>query len=150
MNAVTNTVVTTRKTQDSFLNNFIEVEIDPNKFLIIKETLTRIGVCPRNKNVLYQSCHILSKNNKYYITHFKELFLLDGKESTMDEIDESRRNQIAKLLEDWGLLKIIHPERFKVEDHYMKMIKIVSAKDKGNWKFVQKFHLGQFSRKPRR
>ena len=124
------------------LDNFIEVELAPDKFLVVKETLSRIGVCPRNKPVLYQSCHILSMNGKYYITHFKELFLLDGKESSLDEMDAHRRNQIAKLLQDWNLVKIVHPERFPVEDHYMKMLKIISSKEKQEWKLVPKYHLG--------
>lgn len=127
---------------ESILDNFIEVKLEPSKFLVIRETLQRIGVSPKSKNVLYQSCHILSMNNKYYIVHFKELFLLDGKESSLDELDKQRRNQIAKLLQDWGLLEICHPERFPVLDFFMKMIKIVSAKDKLEWKLVTKYHLG--------
>lgn len=127
------------------LDTFIEVELPSDKFLVVKETLTRIGVCSRNKPVLYQSCHILSMNNKYYITHFKELFLLDDKESTMDQFDINRRNQIAKLLQDWGLVRIVNPSKFPVEEYFIKMIKIVAAKDKPDWKLVPKYHLGSRS-----
>lgn len=133
------------KDLQNILDSFIEVNIDPDKFLIVKETLTRLGVSPRNKKVLYQSCHLLAMNGKNYITHFKELFLLDGKESTLDETDCHRRNQIAKLLQDWNLLKIVNPSRFPVEDYYIKMLKIVSASDKVNWNLVPKYHLGSFN-----
>lgn len=131
---------------DKVLNGFLEVDVESNNFLIIRESMTRIGVCSKNSlksnRTLYQSCHILSYNSKYYIVHFKELFLLDGKESSLDELDIKRRNQIAKLLQDWGLLTICHPERFPTEDSYIKLVKIVSSKDRSEWKFVPKYHLG--------
>ena len=136
--------VNSKETQQ-ILDTFIEVELPSDKFLVVKETLTRIGVCSRNKPVLYQSCHILSLHNKYYITHFKELFLLDDKESTLDQFDINRRNQIAKLLQDWGLVRIINPGKFPVEEYFIKMIKIVSSKDKDNWDLVPKYHLGSKS-----
>lgn len=127
---------------DNILKNFIEVKVDSNNFLIVRESLQRIGVSPKSKNVLYQSCHILSYDGKYYIVHFKELFLLDGKESSLDDLDMKRRNQIAKLLQDWGLLEICHPEKFPTEEHFIKMVKIVASRDRSEWQFVPKYHLG--------
>jgi len=129
----------------SILDTFLEVKVEPSKTLIVKETLTRLGVSPRGKTILYQSCHLLSLYGKTYITHFKELFLLDGKESTLDETDKNRRNQIAKLLEDWGLLTIASPDKFPVQDHYMKLLKIVSSKEKSHWRLVAKYHLGFYN-----
>lgn len=137
---------------EKVLNGFIEVKVDSNNFLIIRESLTRIGVCNKrssisnsllkNKKKLFQSCHILSYDGKYYIVHFKELFLLDGKESSLDDLDMKRRNQIAKLLQDWGLLEICHPEKFPTEEHFIKMVKIVASRDRSEWQFVPKYHLG--------
>lgn len=133
------------KTFDSsILDQFLEVELPSEQnFLIIKETLTRMGVTPKNKKILYQSCHILNTNSKFYIVHFKELFLLEGKESSLEEIDIFRRNEIAKLLEDWNLLRIKNPDKFPTEDKYIKLIKIVSANDRhfNDWKLVPKYHL---------
>ena len=144
-------IITVEK-RNEYLNSFIEVEITDNKFPLIKETLTRIGVCPkqvRSDPVLYQSCHILSMQNRYFIVHFKELFLLDGKESSMDELDYYRRNQVAKLLADWNLLKIKYPERLYLEDKFMKLIKITPASDKENWTLVSKYHIGADKFKPK-
>ncbi len=115
----------------------------PENFLIIKETLTRIGISPRDKKQLYQTCHILNARRKNYIVHFKELFLLEGKQSTLDETDIHRRNQIAKLLQDWNLLTIKHPDKFPVEDHFMKLVKIISSNDPDfpNWELIPKYHI---------
>lgn len=129
-----------------FFDSFIEVEVPENKFLIIKETLTRIGVCPKipkTEPILYQSCHILSYKGRYYIVHFKELFLLDGKEALMDELDYYRRNQIAKLLQDWGLLKIKNIDKLYLEDRFMKLVKIIPSYEKDKWCLVSKYHLGR-------
>ena len=95
----------------SVVDSLVEVSLlEPEDFLKIKETLTRIGVASKKDNTLYQSCHILHKQGKYYIVHFKELFMLDGKPSNFSEDDMSRRNTIATLLEQWGLLKVVRPE----------------------------------------
>ena len=130
-------------------NNKIElVEItlpDPDKFLMVKETLTRIGIAAKNKKELYQSCHILHKKGKYYIVHFKEMFMLDGRETTFDETDKDRRNRIIKLLESWNLLKPV--KNIDVDDNnIIRDIRVVSSVDKKNWELKQKYHLGQKNR----
>lgn len=129
---------------DALLNNFIEIElVNPQNFIIVKETLTRMGVSPRNKKNLYQSCHIFNANGRRFIVHFKELFLLEGKEASMEETDIFRRNHIAKLLQDWNLIRILHPERFHFEDRFMKLIKIISVNDRdyNQWKLIPKYHI---------
>ncbi len=115
---------------------------DPENFLKIKETLCRIGVASKKDNTLFQSCHILHKQGRYYITHFKELFALDGKEADFMENDLERRNTIAKLLEDWGLLKIISSLE---EDEFctLNKIKIISFKEKNEWNLVPKYKIGK-------
>ena len=115
---------------------------DPENFLKIKETLCRIGVASKKDNTLFQSCHILHKQGRYYITHFKELFALDGKEADFMENDLERRNTIAKLLEDWGLLKIISTLK---EDNFcpLNKIKIISFKEKSEWNLVPKYKIGK-------
>lgn len=126
------------------LDTFIEVNLlHPENFLIVKETLTRIGISPRDKKQLYQTCHILNVQGRNFIVHFKELFLLDGKESSLDETDIHRRNQIAKLLQDWKLLSIKHPEKYPVQDHFMKLVKIISSNDPDfdNWQLIPKYHI---------
>jgi hypothetical protein len=96
------------------VDNLVEVTLqNADDFLKIRETLTRIGVAAKKENILYQSCHILHKQGRYYIVHFKELFLLDGKASSISENDLARRNSVANLLEEWGLRKIVKPEKFK-------------------------------------
>ena len=113
----------------------------PDDFLKIRETLTRIGVASKTENKLYQSCHILHKQGKYYILHFKELFLLDGKTSNLSENDVQRRNRITKLLSDWGLLEIVNEQM--VEDCApISQIKIISHKDKSNWELCPKYNIG--------
>lgn len=113
----------------------------PDDFLKIRETLTRIGVASKTENKLYQSCHILHKQGKYYILHFKELFLLDGKTSNLSENDVQRRNRITKLLSDWGLLQIVNEQM--VEDCApISQIKIISHKDKTNWELCPKYSIG--------
>ena len=113
----------------------------PDDFLKVRETLTRIGVASRNEKKLYQSCHILHKQGKYYIVHFKELFLLDGKHSDFSENDKQRRNRIAKLLSDWGLIEIV--DDTIVEDvSSISQIKILPHKDKSEWELIAKYSIG--------
>lgn len=115
---------------------------EPDNFLKVKETLTRIGVASKKDKTLYQSCHILHKQGKYFIVHFKELFALDGKESNLSMNDIERRNTIAKLLEDWGLLKILHPEKSE-KQVTLSQIKIVSFSEKRDWNLVAKYNIGK-------
>ena len=124
-------------------SDMLEVSLnEPDDFLKIKETLTRIGVASRrDENTLYQSCHILHKQGHYFITHFKELFLLDGKPSNLTENDLSRRNTITELLSDWGLLTIMNPD---VMEGFapLKQIKIISHRDKSDWILESKYSIG--------
>jgi len=126
------------------LNNFIEVTLKhQDDFLKVKETLTRIGVSSRKEKVLYQSCHILHKQGKYYIVHFKELFALDGKPSNISENDIQRRNAIAKLLEEWGLIKIMNPKLLEDNLAPLHQIKIISFKEKDSWDLIAKYNIGK-------
>ena len=126
------------------LNNFIEVTLnEQDDFLKVRETLTRIGVSSRKEKVLYQSCHILHKQGKYYITHFKELFALDGKPSNLSENDIQRRNAIAKLLEEWGLIKILNPKLLEDNVAPLHQIKIISFKEKDDWDLIAKYNIGK-------
>jgi len=125
-------------------SDMLEIYLEtPDDFLKVRETLSRIGVeSKREPNVLYQSVHILHKRGKYYLMHFKELFLLDGKVSTLTLDDISRRNTIVTLLQDWGLLKIVDISKVvPVSD--LKKIKIVSHKDKPNWELRVKYTIGK-------
>jgi len=120
----------------------IEVRLkQPDDFLKVRETLTRIGVASRNENKLYQSCHILHKQGRYYIVHFKELFLLDGKESNFSDNDVQRRNKITKLLSDWGLVEIVN-ETLVEDASSISQIKIIPYKEKGEWELVPKYSIG--------
>ena len=115
---------------------------EPDDFLKIKETLTRIGVASRrDENTLFQSCHILHKQGRYFITHFKELFLLDGKPSNLTENDIARRNTITSLLSDWGLLDIVNKNYMKSFAE-LKQIKIISHKQKNEWILESKYSIG--------
>lgn len=126
------------------IENLIEVKIgEKEDFLKIKETLTRIGIASRKENRLYQSCHILHKQNKYYIVHFKELFLLDGKSSDFTDNDKARRNTIINLLEEWGLIKVVEPAKIKEPKALMNQIKIIPFKDKANWLLTAKYNIGK-------
>ena len=125
------------------LNQLVEVRLkNPEDFLKIKETLSRIGLASKKDNTLYQSCHILHKQGKYYIVHFKELFLLDGKDSTLVEGDLARRNRIVNLLEEWELLDLVHPEKTVEPIAPLNQIKIISFKEKNNWALVTKYTIG--------
>jgi len=126
------------------LTKFIEVTLmQQDDFLKVRETLTRIGVSSRKEKVLYQSCHILHKQGRYYIVHFKELFALDGKPSNISENDIQRRNAIAKLLEEWGLVKIMNPILLKDNMAPLHQIKIISFKEKNDWQLVTKYNIGK-------
>ncbi len=126
------------------IESLLEVRIaEEQDFLKIKETLTRIGVASKKDKKLYQSCHILHKQGKYYIIHFKELFSLDGKETDFSDEDKGRRNTIAFLLQDWGLLKISDPENLGSQKAPMNQIKILSHKEKHDWELVPKYNIGR-------
>ena len=120
----------------------VEVRLSqPDDFLKVRETLTRIGVASRTENKLYQSCHILHKQGKYYIVHFKELFLLDGKHSDFSDNDIQRRNRITKLLVDWGLVEAVSV-MLEEEMCSMSQIKILPHKEKADWTLVPKYSIG--------
>ena len=125
------------------LTKFVEVSLEEqDDFLKVRETLTRIGVSSRKERVLYQSCHILHKQGRYFITHFKELFALDGKPSNMSENDIQRRNAIARLLEEWGLVRILNSEVIGDNIAPLHQIKIISFKEKDDWQLVAKYNIG--------
>ncbi len=126
------------------LSKFVEVVlVEEDDFLKVRETLTRIGVSSRKERVLYQSCHILHKQGKYYIVHFKELFALDGKPSTITENDVQRRNAIANLLEEWGLIKVVNFDIIENNMAPIHQIKIISFKEKDDWELVAKYNIGK-------
>ena len=114
---------------------------EPDDFLKVRETLTRIGVASRKEKKLYQSCHILHKQGKYYIVHFKELFALDGKKANLSINDVQRRNRIIQLLSDWGLITTITDEVLDIAP--LNQIKVISYKDKGNWTLETKYNIGK-------
>ena len=126
------------------LTNFVEIKlVEQDDFLKVKETLTRIGVSSRKEKVLYQSCHILHKQGQYYIVHFKELFMLDGKPSNISENDIQRRNAIAKLLEEWGLVTIVNPSIIGENVAPLYHIKIISFREKNDWQLTAKYNIGK-------
>ena len=114
---------------------------EPDDFLKVRETLTRIGVASRKDKKLFQSCHILHKQGRYFIVHFKELFLLDGKKSNLEENDLARRNTIATLMSDWGLITVEKPETAKPLAP-LRQIKIIAFKDKEQWELCPKYNIG--------
>lgn len=114
----------------------------PDDFLKVRETLTRIGVASRKDKILYQSCHILHKQSRYFIVHFKELFALDGKQADLTDNDIQRRNTIAKLLVDWGLVKIIDAYRYN-DLAPLSQIKVISFKEKNDWDLQTKYNIGK-------
>jgi|TARA_B100000683_G_C12137484_1_gene410316 hypothetical protein len=123
--------------------SMLEVTLpEPDNFLKVRETLTRIGISSRTENKLFQSCHILHKQGKYFIVHFKELFALDGKESNIANNDIERRNTIAVLLQDWELLNIVKPEQAEPKAS-LSQIKVLSHKDKSSWELVPKYNIGK-------
>jgi hypothetical protein len=129
------------------ISSLIEVTLkEKDDFLKVRETLTRIGVASKKERTLYQSCHILHKQGKYYIVHFKELFALDGKETDITENDLARRNAIAKLLEDWELVKIVNKTQAETPTPiFLSQIKIISHKEKDDWELVPKYNIGKKS-----
>ena len=127
-------------------NSMLEVTLnEPDDFLKVRETLTRIGVASRKDNKLYQSCHILHKQGRYFIVHFKELFLLDGKKSNLEENDVARRNTIATLMRDWGLLSVDNRDKLQPIAP-LRQIKIISFKDKDQWELCPKYNIGNGSK----
>jgi hypothetical protein len=124
-------------------SDMVEVALgQPDDFLKVRETLTRIGVASRKERKIYQSCHILHKQGKYYIVHFKELFALDGKKTNLSLNDVQRRNRIIQLLSDWGLITVINPE--SIEDVApLNQIKVLSFKDKDEWTLESKYNIGR-------
>ena len=121
----------------------VEVTLnEPDDFLKVRETLTRIGVASRKEKKIYQSCHILHKQGKYYIVHFKELFALDGKHTNITENDVQRRNRISQLLSDWGLVGIVDTDGLG-ELAPLNQIKVISFKDKSNWTLESKYNIGK-------
>jgi hypothetical protein len=127
----------------SLIESMVEVTLNhKDDFLKVKETLTRIGVASRKDNTLYQSCHILHKQGKYYITHFKELFALDGKDTDFSENDISRRNTIANLLSEWGLIGLVESAKSADPIAPISQIKVIAFKDKDKWNLQSKYNIG--------
>mgnify|MGYP003334196254 CR=1 FL=1 len=124
-------------------SDMVEVALgQPDDFLKVRETLTRIGVASRKERKLYQSCHILHKQGKYYIVHFKELFALDGKKTNLSLNDIQRRNRIIQLLSDWGLIEVVTPENI-ADVAPLNQIKVLSFKDKDDWTLESKYNIGR-------
>jgi hypothetical protein len=125
------------------LIELIEVTLpEPDNFLKVKETLSRIGIASKKDNTLYQSCHILHKQGKYYIIHFKELFLLDGKKSDFSLDDKARRNTIANLLDEWQLVDLVDPAKSADPVASLSQIKVLPYKEKSEWTLVTKYSIG--------
>lgn len=127
------------------ITSLVEVTLaEKDDFLKVRETLSRIGVASKKDRTLYQSCHILHKQGRYYIVHFKELFALDGKPTDITENDLSRRNAIAKLLQDWELVKIVDAKSIQTpEPIFLSQVKIISHKEKDEWNLVPKYNIGK-------
>ena len=124
-------------------DQMVEVKLnEPDDFLKVRETLTRIGVASRKEKKLYQSCHILHKQGKYYIVHFKELFALDGKYANLTVNDVQRRNRITRLLADWGLVSVVNEDSIQ-DIAPLNQIKVLPYKDKGDWMLEQKYNIGK-------
>jgi hypothetical protein len=135
--------VVNEPTVDWSPDKMVEVSLgEPDDFLKVRETLTRIGVASRKEKKLYQSCHILHKQGRYFIVHFKELFALDGKRANLTVNDVQRRNRIAQLLADWGLIKILNVDEIS-DIAPLNQIKVLSYKDKGDWILETKYNIGR-------
>ena len=135
--------VVNEPTVDWSADKMVEVSLgEPADFLKVRETLTRIGVASRKEKKLYQSCHILHKQGRYFIVHFKELFALDGKRANLTVNDVQRRNRIAQLLADWGLIKILNADEIS-DIAPLNQIKVLSYKDKGDWVLETKYNIGR-------
>ncbi len=128
----------------NLLDRLVEITL-PNEesFLKVKETLTRIGIASKKEQKLFQSCHILHKQGKYYIVHFKELFMLDGKINDFSEEDKARRNTIVTLLEEWDLVKTVDVEKIKEPTSPLSQIKILPHKEKSEWELIAKYSIGK-------
>ena len=123
-------------------SQMIEVTLnEPDDFLKVRETLTRIGVASRKEKKIYQSCHILHKQGKYYLVHFKELFALDGKHANISLNDIQRRNRIIQLIADWGLISVVNPDKI-VDIAPLNQIKVLSYRDKDDWILETKYNIG--------
>jgi len=128
--------------------DMVEVNLkEPDDFLKVRETLTRIGVASRKEKKLFQSCHILHKKGQYYIVHFKELFALDGKKANLSENDVQRRNRIIKLLSDWGLVEIVKEDNVS-NAAPLSQIKVIAYKEKGEWILESKYNIGKKRQSP--
>ena len=126
------------------IRELVEVILpDPDSFLKVRETLSRIGVASKKEKILYQSCHILHKQGKYYIVHFKQLFLLDGKSSDFSDEDRGRLNTIANLLDEWELISLADPDKTKDPVAPLSLIKIIPYKEKSEWNLVTKYNIGK-------
>ena len=135
--------MTVEPTVDWSQDQMLEVVLnEPDDFLKVRETLTRIGVASRKEKKLYQSCHILHKKGQYYIVHFKELFALDGKRANLSENDVQRRNRIIKLLSDWGLVEIVKIDEVK-DAAPLSQIKVIAYKEKHDWTLESKYNIGK-------
>jgi|TARA_Y100000389_G_scaffold55576_1_gene51390 hypothetical protein len=122
-------------------DQMLEITInEPDDFLKVRETLTRIGVASRKEKKLFQSCHILHKQGRYFIVHFKELFMLDGKKANLESNDIARRNTIVTLLSDWGLVDLVKKEELEIAP--LRQIKVISYKDKNQWELCPKYNIG--------
>ena len=126
------------------INELVEVTLpNPDNFLKVRETLSRIGVASKKDKTLYQSCHILHKQGRYYIVHFKQLFLLDGKQSDFVEDDRARLNTIANLLHEWELISLVDEDKSAAPVAPLSQIKIISHKEKSDWNLVAKYNIGK-------
>ena len=140
-------MTTTEPTIQWSQDQMVEVTLnEPDDFLKVRETLTRIGVASRKEKKIYQSCHILHKQGRYFLVHFKELFALDGKHANLTSNDVQRRNRIAQLLADWGLVGVVNSD--KIQDIApLNQIKVLSYKDKGDWILETKYNIGSKKKK---
>ena len=128
-------------------DQMVEITLnEPDDFLKVRETLTRIGVASRKEKKIYQSCHILHKQGRYFLVHFKELFALDGKHANLTQNDIQRRNRIAQLITDWGLVSIVNVDQVK-DIAPLNQIKVLSFKDKGDWILETKYNIGSKKKK---
>jgi len=128
-------------------DQMVEISLnEPDDFLKVRETLTRIGVASRKEKKIYQSCHILHKQGRYFLVHFKELFALDGKHANLTSNDVQRRNRIAQLLSDWGLVEVLNVEQIK-DIAPLNQIKVLAYRDKGDWILETKYNIGSKKKK---
>ena len=132
------------KNPDDLVKTFVEIELpNPDSFLIVKETLQRIGIASKHERKLFQSCHILQKRGRYFVLHFKELFLLDGRSTDFTQDDLARRNTIAGLIHEWGLAKVLDLAKIDEPTVPTSHIKIIPFKERNTWVLVEKYTIGQ-------